>query len=112
MKATNWRVSAKFLQYKTPKNPQFTKPKWIEFCEYFLDRPGVVIKLYEARKTNSKYITIHCNHKQFKVRFSDHKPIAARELQGDCDFFVGITNLATTNTKMAIVAVEQFLKTA
>jgi hypothetical protein len=44
--------------------------------------------------------------KQFKVRFSNHKPIHARELRGDCDFFVGHTNLTVTHTAQAIHTVR------
>ena len=111
MKATHWKISQKFLDYKTPKKGEFKKPKWVEFCEHFINVPELTMKLYEARQTNSKYITIFFKDQTYKVRFSDHKPIKSREEQGDCDFFVGITHLGVRNTDMAILAVQTWLKT-
>lgn len=84
-------------------------PKWITFCETLLT-DGYTLSLYEAKKTYSKYITVIRGQKQFKVRFSNHKPILYRELRGDCDFFVGVTNLKTTNTAMALAAVRSFFQ--
>lgn len=110
MKATNWTISQKFLNYKTPKKDGFTKPKWIEFCEAFINYPGVTLKLYEARKTFSKYITVHYQGFEYKVRFSNHKPIKSRELNQDCDFFVGVNHTKVTTTEMAIKAVNDWLK--
>lgn len=110
MKATNWKISRKFLNFKTPKNPEFSKPKWIQFCETFVDLEGMVLRLYEARKTNSKYITLYFKGKTFKVRFSDHKPIKSREEAGDCDFFVGVTNNQVSTTAQAEQAVKNWIE--
>lgn len=93
MKATNWTISQKLLDYKTPKKEEFTKPKWVQFCEHFINYPGFVLKLYEARKNFSKYVTIHYQGQEFKVRFSIHKPIKNRERNQDCNFFVGLITL-------------------
>ncbi|WP_435008006.1 hypothetical protein P12x_005273 [Tundrisphaera lichenicola] len=108
-KATNDAVTLPMLVKRTDilKNAGYDKPKWIGFCETLLDR-GYILTLYEARQTFSKYITVSmAGHKPFKVRFSNHKPIAQRELNGDCDFFVGVTNLCVTNTSQALIAVEK-----
>lgn len=108
-KATNDTVTVPMLVKRTDilKNADYDKTKWIGFCETMLDR-GYTLTLYEARQTFSKYITVSLpEHKPFKVRFSNHKPIAHRELNGDCDFFVGVTNLRVTNTAQAIEAVEK-----
>lgn len=85
----------------------YPKAKWIEFSEILL-KEDYELYIYEARKTFSKYITVMKDDKKFKVRFSNHKPIAHRELSNDCDFFVGVTNLKVTNTNMALKAVMEF----
>lgn len=110
MKATHWTISRKFLDFKTPKKEGFSKPKWIEFCEAFIDEGGVTLKLYEARQTASKYISVIYNKKTFKVRYSNHKPIKYRELNQDCDFFVGVNHTAVTTTIQAIEATKQWLE--
>jgi len=94
------------MRIQAYENKGFAKTKWIEFCELMLAK-GFILHMYEAKSTVSKYITVsHPSKpgKRFRVRFSNHKPIKHRELNGDCDFFVGITNLATTNTEQAIEA--------
>lgn len=90
----------------------FSKPKWIEFCEAMIDA-GFSVSLYEARSTFSKYLTVRwVKGSPYKVRFSNHKPNRGRELEGDCDFFVGVTHTGVRTTEMAIQAVlEHFGKT-
>jgi hypothetical protein len=85
----------------------FSKSKWIYFCEEMM-RLGFTVELYEARQTKSKYCTVRHNGKSFKVRFSDHKPIYHREMNGDCDFFVGWTHTGIRNTHDAANAVCNF----
>lgn len=109
MKATNDRVTPQLLTHRAQglAKAGYTKPKWIIFCEVLLKR-GYTVELYETRRTVSKYITVKLDgFKPFKVRFSNHKPIPQRELEGDCDFFVGHTNLTITNTKQAFEAVTK-----
>lgn len=103
-KATNWKISQKFLNLKKPKNEKFIIPKWILFCEEIL-KLNLSASLYEARQTSSKYITISYKNNKFKVRFSNHKPIKSRESRKDCDFFVGVNHNSVTNTKDALQAV-------
>lgn len=81
----------------------YGKAKWISFCQALMRR-GLTIHLYEARKTCSKYLTVSQGDESFKVRFSNHAPILAKELEGDCDFFVGVTNLRTTTALNALSA--------
>ena len=109
-KAKNRRVNKDYLTYRTScaVGAGYAKPKWIEFCEFALNA-GLEISLYEAKRTASKYITLKDGHRSFKVRFSNHKPIAAREARRDCDFFVGVTNQTITTTSQAIAAVQAFL---
>lgn len=107
-KATHMRVTQEFLdeRVRIAEENGWGKAKWIEFCEKMM-ADGYYLKLYEARKTVSKYITVinpeDSGHK-FKVRFSNHRPIKHREVSGDCDFFVGVTNLGVTTTDDAIKA--------
>jgi hypothetical protein len=109
-KADNMKITKEYLEKraKFSTNLGYTKQKWIEFCEVLLSE-GYSLTLYEAKQTYSKYITVHNKHhtKAFKVRFSNHKPIEAKELAGSCDFFVGVTNLTVTNTNMALDAVRK-----
>ena len=108
-KATNKRISKSYLESRI--STQFGKQKWISFCEVLLDE-GYDLYLYEARKTFSKYITVKnkTKNKQFKVRFSNHKPIYGREVNGDCDFFVGVTNLGVSTTSDALRAVKDYME--
>ncbi len=88
----------------------FGKQKWVEFCEVMLCH-GLRVHLYEARKTFSKYVTVSRGKQKFKVRFSNHKPIKRREENGDCDFFVGVTNTGSRTTEDAIKATLEFFTT-
>lgn len=107
-KATNLRVTPEYLSERTKRyDPMLDIPRWIGFCQEMLQK-GYEVFLYEARQTFSKYITVAKNGKQFKVRFSNHKPIRFREERGDCDFFVGHTHLGVTMTHQAVDAVDQF----
>lgn len=101
-------VSRDFLKARVDRAAAsgYGKAQWIIFCETMLDA-GYNVYLYEARQTFSKYVSVHKDGKRFKVRFSNHKPIKRREMKGDCDFFVGVTNLNVTTTKDAIAAVEK-----
>jgi len=111
-KITNEVITTSLLQDRATRNASlgYPKQKWIEFCEALLPL-GCILTLYEARQTASKYITVrHPIHpdKSFKVRFSNHKPIRKRELQKDCDFFVGVTHLGVTRTIDALYAVDSY----
>lgn len=108
-KATNRPLDHDYLSARAFGVVQkgFEVPMWIRFCQALLNE-GYSLTLYEARKTVSKYVTVSDGQRQFKVRFSNHKPIQARELSVDCDFFVGVTNLGVTNTSAAMAAVDAF----
>lgn len=83
-------------------------PKYILFIEKCLEN-GYSISLYNAQKTVSKYVTVSNGSKEYKVRFSNHKPSYYRELHKDCDFFVGITNLGVTTWEDAWDATVEYL---
>ena len=106
-KIKNEYLTKEILKKKTSK--KYGKQKWIIFAEELLNK-GYKISLYEARRTFSKYLTVEKDGKQFKVRFSNHKPIKEREENNDCDFFVGVTNFKVTTTEDALQAVYTFFK--
>lgn len=108
-KANNVPVTAEYLQSRAIRSIAlgYGKPKYIQFCERAL-ASGMRVQLYEARHTASKYVTLRAGGRQFKVRFSNHKPIPSREVGGDCDFFVGVTNLAVTTTDQAFAAAMSY----
>lgn len=106
-KANNHKLTLSYLASRV--SDTYGKQKWISFCETLILQ-GFDLYLYEARKTVSKYITIKQGKKRFKVRFSNHKPIYYKEVQRDCDFFVGVSNLGTTTTEDALQAVYKYMK--
>lgn len=113
-KARNLKLTEAFLQERASFSLKagYQKQKWVTFCEVFLQK-GFNLWLYEARKTFSKYITIRhpkLQGVQYLVRFSNHPPIKYREKNGDCNFFVGKTHLATTTTDEAILAALLFFR--
>lgn len=109
-KMTNEIVTVGMLRSRAESNRinGYAKPKYIKFCEQLL-KHGYSLELYEARSTFSKYITVRREgDKTYKVRFSNHKPNLLKEKRGDCDYFVGVTNLKVTNWIMATKAVHKF----
>ena len=87
MKANNINVNLNFLSSRAEMAMAkgYSKQKWIIFCEVLLAE-GFVLRLYEARKTFSKYITVKRGKRgpDYKVRFSNHRPIKAREASQCC----------------------------
>lgn len=82
--------------------------QWVLFCEEML-KIGYAVSVKETLNTYSKYITVHgAGDTNFKVRFSDHKPNRRREINGDCDYFVGRTHTGARTTAMAVLAVKDF----
>ena len=82
----------------------FSIPKWLLFCEYILSNYPLGVYLYEANSTKSKYITLINLSTKFKIRFSDHAPNLKKEIEKDCDFFVGFTNFTKFSTRDALNA--------
>ena len=110
-KVRNIVVTPDFLEDRARRSVSagYAKQKWVIFCEAMLSR-GYSMRIYEARKTFSKYITVYNSGRSFKVRFSNHKPIRDREVSGDCDFFVGWTHTGVRTTDQAIAAVDEFFR--
>lgn len=84
----------------------YTAPKWLEFCEHFLSR-GFLVEKYQARNTVSKYIYVTKDELTTKVRFSNHRPNYQKQQDGDCDFFVGVSNGQVTTTEQVIEKIEK-----
>ena len=87
----------------------FDVTKWSVFCRWAIEY-GLHVFLHESQSTVSKYVYVSkdVGGKQFKVRFSNHRPNGAKEEAGDCDFFVGVTNKGWSTTEMAIDAVKKW----
>lgn len=86
----------------------FEKPKYIWFCEQLLLK-GFDLDICEAITTRSKYVYVNRDGKQYKVRFSNHKPNKYKEkVIKDCDFFVGRTHTGVRTTHDALQAVYAF----
>jgi hypothetical protein len=75
----------------------FDKPKYLRFILRML-REGWQAKLYVANKV-SKYVFVYKGDEIYKIRFSNHKPLVSKELDNDCDFYAGISNLHVTKTE-------------
>jgi hypothetical protein len=104
-------IDKKFLKKRSDisiKNG-YSVQKWILFCQKLLDL-GFEIDLYDSRRTVSKYVHVKFGKYCYKVRFSNHKPNREKELTGDCDFFVGVTNKHVSTTKDAFISTIVYFK--
>lgn len=75
----------------------FDKPKYLRFILRML-REGWHVRLYIANKV-SKYVFVYKGDEIYKIRFSNHKPLVHRELDNDCDFYAGRSNLTMMTTE-------------
>lgn len=80
-------------------DPRYKPPKYFEFIKTML-LEGWNVKLYTAGV--SKYVFVSKGDHIYKIRFSNHKPIYTKELQNDCDFYVGITHQQASKTEQVI----------
>jgi len=86
----------------------YSPAKWMQFCDEML-KLKLRVFVYEAPSSYSKYVTVLNEHgRKFRVRFSNHPPSIHKENEGNCDFFVGINNLSTATTGMAVEAAKKF----
>lgn len=79
---------------------QFPTPKYLLFIKQMLEN-GWQVKLYVANKV-SKYVFIIKGDDVFKIRFSNHKPIYGKELENDCDYYVGVSHTQVSTTEQII----------
>ncbi len=78
-------------------NPAFSPPKYLLFIKALLEE-GFPVKRYVAGP--SKYIFVYDvrDEEVYKIRFSNHRPIYEKEMENDCDFYVGISHKQTSTT--------------
>lgn len=84
---------------------RYETPKYLLFMKWAIENKYLV-KLYRCGV--SKYIFLIKDNDVIKIRFSNHKPIKWRELEEDCDYYVGISNLQTTTTDQIINKISKF----
>lgn len=82
---------------------EYATPKYLLFIKNLLE-DGWAVKLYTAGV--SKYVFCLKGDHLYKIRFSNHKPRVDKELEEDCDFYVGVSNLAVNTTE----EIEQIIK--
>jgi hypothetical protein len=88
----------------------YDEPKYVQFGRTMLGE-GFEVWLHESLSTASKYLYVRFGGREFKVRFSNHKPRFGDQRIGDCDFYVGHSHGRITNTKQAINATIRALRT-
>lgn len=83
---------------------QYSTPKYLLFIRDMIE-DGWEVKLHEVRV--SKYVFVTKGTQTFKIRFSNHKPILSKELEEDCDFYVGVSHKQVSTTQQIMEAVKQ-----
>lgn len=83
-------------EYSTRYDSKYPTPKYMRFMRELLES-GWRVKLYEARV--SKYVFVSKGEHLYKIRFSNHKPIYAKERDNDCDYYVGISHKQVSTTE-------------
>lgn len=86
-------------------------PKYAVFMRKALEA-GYSVKLRSYQETRSKYVTVFSGSKRYKVRFSNHKPNKKLELEGACNYFVGVTNTGARTTDNAWEDMQQYFQGA
>jgi len=102
------------LDYLESLKPNYEKngypvPKWIIFSETLINW-GFVVELYRAKTTYSKYLYVEKGEDKFKVRFSNHPPAYKQEVNGDCDYYVGVGNLGIVTTEQLLATIKRRYK--
>lgn len=100
----NYHKAKKYTLAKTEElirnyNKKFPTPKYLLFIKHMLEN-GWSVKVYVSGV--SKYVFVVNGEEIHKIRFSNHKPIYAREVQEDCDFYVGISHKQVSTTAQII----------
>jgi len=78
---------------------KYPTPKYLLFMHEMLLN-GWKVQLYTAEV--SKYVFVSKDDLIFKIRFSNHKPRYSREIENDCDYYVGISHLQSKTTSEII----------
>lgn len=87
-------------------NKQYPTPKYLQFIKTMLEH-GWSVKLYVAGV--SKYVFVEKDQHIYKIRFSNHKPIYQREIENDCDFYVGISHKTVHKTEEIVNILQEKL---
>lgn len=101
--AKNWKLG-KVVGMIANYPAKYETPKYLLFIKKMLEN-GWQVKVYVARV--SKYIFIIKDNEVFKIRFSNHKPLYDKEVESDCDFYVGISHKQVITTEELI---KRFIK--
>jgi hypothetical protein len=75
---------------------QYATPKYLLFIKAILEA-GWSVKVYVVRV--SKYVFIYKEEQIFKIRFSNHKPLYEKEMEDDCDYYVGVSHTQVSTTE-------------
>lgn len=98
-KARTMTIQGVAKRIQSYSGTSFEAPKYLRFILRML-REGWRVKLYIPHSNKiSKYVFVYREGKIFKIRFSNHKPIIQKELDNDCDFYAGISNLRVMTTE-------------
>lgn len=90
------KINKMIENYPKPYQPA----KYLIFIKTMLEN-GWRVKLYVANKV-SKYVFIIKGEQVFKIRFSNHKPLYQKEMEDDCDYYVGISHKQVSTTEQII----------
>ena len=103
----NLHLAKKFSLGKTegmitnyPK--QYSTPKYLIFIREMI-KSGYTVKVYKAGV--SKYVFIIKGDEIYKIRFSNHKPLYMKEIENDCDFYVGVSNTSVHTTEQIMTKI-------
>jgi len=99
-KPYSWEKVLKLIAEYPKKYPT---PKYLIFIRTLIEL-GWEVKVYEVRV--SKYVFVSKGGLLFKIRFSNHKPIYSKELEEDCDFYVGVSHKQVSTTEQIIKAIK------
>ena len=100
----NFHKARKYKLHKVEEmiknyNKKYPTPKYLLFIKKMIEE-GWEVKVYVAKV--SKYVFVTKQNDIYKIRFSNHKPLYAREDQNDCDFYVGISHKQVSTTEQII----------
>lgn len=88
---------------------QYQTPKYLLFIKTMIEN-GSKVKIYKAGV--SKYVFVITDTDTYKIRFSNHRPIFSKEIEEDCDFYVGVShrNCQTTEEIINIIQYKEIIK--
>lgn len=102
------KLTKKYLKGLAPsyKKKGYNVPKWIIFS-YAMISDGWDVYLIRSKSTVSKYVYILKGKKELKIRFSNHKANFHKEMQNDCNFYVGVGHKGVVTTEELIAKLRR-----